>query len=210
MVRHLDRFFMSSLFLPEQDLTLVAIDPGSTKCGFAVFVINLKEKKIKSIIADTIMVESLANDTGFHDECVPAATLRYYKLRNEITRRLTTLHPSYIAYEGPFMNTFNPNAYAPLVSVMTLVRDAVLDYNLSIPFFVYQPQVVKMTLNVAGKKGKEVVVAALRKVQQVMDVLEVDLDSLDDNGVDSIVVGYTFFLREIEKLDRLIAKRRKK
>lgn len=185
--------------VPTSVVRLIAIDPGSTKCGISVFHIDLDTRKIIRIEATTIKVESLNNDTGIPEEVLTNAQLRYYKLRNEIIRRLQAVQPHYVAYEGPFMNRLQPSAYGPLVSVMTLVQDAVLSYNFTIPFNVFQPQVVKKAVGIAGKKGKDVVIAALRKVDEVMDVLVTDIDSLDDNGVDSIVVGYTFFKEHIKK-----------
>ena len=192
------------MLLPEDDLLLIAIDPGTRKCGYSEFVINLKEKKIKSIFAETIVVDNLVDDTGYFREITPETVIRYYKLRNELHRRFMTKKPSWIAYEGPFMNTKNPNAYSPLVSVMTVVRDAVKSYNLATPFLVYQPMTVKMTIGVAGKKGKEIVLETLTKMEFVMKALSVDIDTLDDNAVDSIVVGLTFFQGEIERFDRLL------
>lgn len=188
-----------SITYPSEVIRLVAIDPGSMKCGISYFEIDFERKKILRIVADNVRVESLANDTGYPEEVLTPGQLRYYKLRNEITRRLIQHKPHYVAYEGPFMNTLQPSAYGPLVSVMTLIHDAVIGYNLTIPFHVFQPQVVKKAIGISGKKGKEIVIEALSKVDEVMSVLETDIESLDDNGVDSIVVGYTFFKEDIRK-----------
>lgn len=188
-----------SIVFPSEIIRVVAIDPGSIKCGIAYLEIDFEKKKILRIVADNIRVESLPNDTGYPADVLTTPQLRYYKLRNEITRRLILLKPHYVAYEGPFMNTLQPSAYGPLVSVMTLIHDAVLGYNFTVPFHVFQPQLVKKAIAISGKKGKEIVIEALLKVDEVMSVLETDLTTLDDNGIDSIVVGYTFFKEDILK-----------
>lgn len=186
-------------FIPNAIVKIVSIDPGSYKCGFSEIDLDIKNKKLTRIVSDTILVERLHNDTGLFEDSVTPATLRYYKLRNELLRRLLRIMPWYIAYEGPFMDRFHPAAFGSLSSLMTLVHDAVIEYNISTPFCVYQPQVVKKSLNISGKKGKEIVVASIRKVDEIMSVLETDIDTLDDNGVDSIAVGYTFFKENICK-----------
>lgn len=190
---------MSISFLPSHTVRVIAIDPGSFKCGFCICDIDFTNRKILRIEAETIRVESLANDTGYPEELVSAATLRYYKLRNELVRRFDDIKPQYIVYEGPFMNRLQPSAYGPLVAMMTLIQDAVLHYNIAVPFVIFQPQVVKKSVSIAGKKGKEVVIEALRKIPEIMDVLVTDIESLDDNGVDAIAVGYTFFKSNIQK-----------
>lgn len=184
---------------PDGIVKVVAIDPGSFRCGFSEIDLDIKNKKIVKIVAETIVVERLNNDTGLFEDMVTPAMLRYYKLRNELLRRFEAIRPQYVAYEGPFMNRLQPSAYGPLVSLQTMIHDAVMHYNLGTPMYTFQPQVVKKSINIAGKKGKEVVVESLRKIREVMDVLETDLDTLDDNGVDSIVVGYTFFKENICK-----------
>lgn len=185
------------LFSPPKVIRVVAIDPGSFKCGYCEMLIDFQTREILSVTANTIKVESLRDDTGLWDDLISPATQRYYKLRNELIRRFEAFQPHYVVYEGPFMNKFQPSAYGPLVSLMTVAHDAVMHYNLSVPFITFQPQVVKKSVGIAGKKGKEVVIAALRKVEAITAVLQVDLDSLDDNGVDSIAVGYTFFVEDI-------------
>lgn len=192
------------LLYPPDVIRVIAIDPGSYKCGFSVFNIDFKTRKLLSIVSETIMVEKLRNDTGLFEDYISPAMLRYYKLRNELIRRFEEIQPHYVAYEGPFMNKLQPSAYGPLVSLMTLAHDAVIMYNLSTMFRTYQPQVVKKAISISGKKGKEVVIEALLKVKEVMDVLQTDIRTLDDNGVDSIVVGYTFFREDIQKSDDYI------
>ena len=169
---------------------LLAIDPGGHKCGISLFTFNLKEKKILSITSFTINVEKLKNDTGFPEELLRSKFLAYYKLRNEILRLLQSFKPDIIGYEAPFMNSLQPTAYGPLISMMTLIYDSVITYNLGSQFYTIQPQQTKKAVGVAGKKTKEVVTTAVKKVPELMEALEVDIDTLDDNAVDSIAVGW--------------------
>lgn len=169
---------------------MLAIDPGGHKCGVSLFTFSLKEKNILSIESFTINVEKLKNDTGFPEELLRNKFLAYYKLRNEILRLLLSFKPDIIGYEAPFMNSKQPSAYGPLVSMMTLIYDAVITYNLGSEFYTIQPQQTKKAVGVAGKKTKVVVVEAVKKVPELMGALSIDIDTLDDNAVDSIAVGW--------------------
>ena len=169
---------------------LLAIDPGGHKCGISLFTFNLKEKKILSIDSFTINVEKLKNDTGFPEELLRNKFLAYYKLRNEILRLLQRFKPDIVGYEAPFMNSKQPSAYGPLVSMMTLIYDAVVTYNLGSEFYTIQPQQTKKAVGVAGKKSKEVVTEAVMKIPELMEALTVDIKTLDDNAIDSIAVGW--------------------
>ena len=189
---------------------LIAIDPGSRHCGISFFTIDFINKKIIRIESKTIHPDTLVNDTGLSQGDVPDYVIRHYKLRNAILRELKEFQPDYIAYEGPFFNSLQPSAFGSLMATMTIIRDCVYEYRIGLPFTVMQPSVVKMAVSVAGKKGKEIVVEALKKIDEIMNVLVTDIDSLDDNGVDSIAVGYAFVLYHIQKSNESLPVKGKK
>ena len=174
--------------------TMIAIDPGSNITGVSRFDIDVRNKKILSIRTWRIDVNRLKNDTGLAEEMFSERMIRYYKLRNEFIRILHRENPHYVAYEGPFMNKLQPSAYGPLVSVMTILQDALVQYCPGNPFYITQPQQVKKAVGVAGKKGKGVIKEAIEKIPELMEALkagQTKLDELDDNAIDSIAVGYS-------------------
>lgn len=174
--------------------TMIAIDPGSNITGVSRFDIDVRNKKILSIRTWRIDVNKLKNDTGLAEEMFSERMIRYYKLRNEFIRILHRENPHYVAYEGPFMNKLQPSAYGPLVSVMTILQDALVQYCPGNPFYITQPQQVKKAVGVAGKKGKGVIKQAIEKIPELMEALkagQTKLDELDDNAIDSIAVGYS-------------------
>lgn len=174
--------------------TMIAIDPGSNITGVSRFDIDVRNKKILSIRTWRIDVNKLKNDTGLPEEMFSERMIRYYKLRNEFIRILHRENPHYVAYEGPFMNKLQPSAYGPLVSVMTILQDALVQYCPGNTFYITQPQQVKKAVGVAGKKGKGVIKEAIEKIPELMEALkagQTKLDELDDNAIDSIAVGYS-------------------
>lgn len=179
---------------------VLAIDPGSNFTGVSLFEVSLVQEKILSVKSRSIDVNKLKNDSGLIEELVGERLVRYFKLRNEFARILQEENIHFIAYEGPFMNKMRPNAYGPLVSLMTLIQDVVVNFSQGIPFIILQPQSVKKAIGVSGKKGKGVIKEAIERHPDLMEALKVgntDLTKLDDNAIDSIAVGYCAIKREI-------------
>lgn len=171
----------------------MAVDPGSNKAGVSIFDIDFKQRKIISIQTWTVDMEKLKNDTPLLPEIHPQKMIKLYRLRNEFSRILKEFKPDFVAYEGPFINTRNPNAFGPLIQVLTMIFDAVVTENPGVHFHIMQPQSVKKSLGVAGKKGKEVILEAIMKVEELTDGLkngETEIESLDDNALDSVAVGW--------------------
>lgn len=176
---------------------LLAIDPGTTKCGVAVVDCDPRTYRILSIRAWTIAMDALPNDTGlmgeFHDELL----IRLYKLKNACQRIFDTEQPLYVAYERPFINPKRPNAYGPLMAVHTILREISLNYHPTMPFHILSPGTMKKAIGVKSEKGKnskELVYEAACNNPEFLALLEAGgtkIDDLDDNGLDAALVGYT-------------------
>lgn len=167
--------------------------------GLAVFDLDLRNKKIVSIKAWTIKTDKLKNDTGLPEELYADKIIRLQKLYLHMLRVLKEEKINHVAYEGPFMNRLQPSAYGPLVSLMTMVHLAVMHTASGMGFSVFQPQEVKKSLGVAGKKGKEVVKEALSKHSELLNAMAFGnclLDDLDEHAIDGIAAGYTAVIRE--------------
>ena len=190
---------MSSPFFQPPYFRLLGIDPGSTSMGLALFDLDIKNKKIVSIQAWTVKTDKLKNDTGLPEELYSEKIIRLQKLYLHMLRVLKEERVNHVAYEGPFMNRLQPSAYGPLVSLMTMVHLAVIHTASGMGFSVFQPQEVKKSLGVAGKKGKEVVKEALSKNNALMEALSFGnclLNDLDEHAIDGIAAGYTAIIRE--------------
>ena len=176
---------------------LLAIDPGSTKCGVAIVDCDPARYKINSIRAWTLSLESMPNDTGLMAEFHDNFLIRLYKLRKACERILQSEQPMYVAYERPFINPTRPNAYGPLMAVHTMLRDASLSYHPTMPFHILSPGTVKKFIGVKNEKGKsskDLVLEAAKRNPSFLGLLEAGgatIDLLDDNGLDAALVGYT-------------------
>lgn len=178
-------------------IRLSSIDPGSNHCGVARYSVDAHTREIISCSARTIRVDSLKNDTGLLEDYTSPLVMKYYKLRNEILREFKDHDTTHVAYEGPFSNYMSPGAFGPLVSVMTMVRDAAHCHQPFMPFMVFQPTLVKKSVNKANSRDKDDMLEALKGLTIITGVLETDIDSLDNNGVDALLVGYTYYRTQI-------------
>ena len=185
---------------------MIAIDPGSHNTGVARFDVKPREREILSIKAWSINVDKLKNDTGLPEELYSEKFIRFYKLRNQLVRIFNEENATFIAYEGPFMNRFQPSAYGPLVALQTLIHDSIVTYNPGVPFFVLQPQQAKKAVGVAGKKGKGVIKEAVKTNGDLMKGLTGGLcllDELDEHSIDAIAVGFCALKLKLFKKDKL-------
>lgn len=187
------------LLIPEQAIRVIAIDPGSHQCGVSKLEIDLRDVSIKKIQPWTVQVDRLKDRSKFSSELVEERVLNHYKLRDYFVDLFKDYQPHYVVYEGPFINKLQPSAYGVLMSLLTLVQEAVYRYNEAVMFQVFQPMVVKKSLKVAGKHGKEIVMQAILEHPWLKDVIVGSLDHLDHNAIDSIAVGYTFFQENIRR-----------
>lgn len=190
---------MAHPFFQPTYFRLLGIDPGSTAMGLALFDLDLKNQKIVGIQAWTIKTDKLKNDTGLPEELYADRQIRLHKLYLAMKRLLTQEHVNHVAYEGPFMNRLQPSAYGPLVALMTMVHLAVMETASGMGFSVFQPQQVKKSFGVAGKKGKEVMLEALSLNDDLMSAMAFSnclLNELDEHSVDAIAAGYTAIKNE--------------
>ncbi len=173
---------------------LLAIDPGTNQMGVSIFAMDMVAFKIQKIRSWTIGVKELKNETGLVEEFHSASFLKLMKIKKVIGDLLVEENIHHVAYEAPFMGMLQPSAYGPLVALMTIVHMSVVEFGQDVRFTIFPPQTVKKSIGVAGKKGKEVVLEAIKNIPAIMIALQeghCQLDDLDNNAVDSVAVGYT-------------------
>lgn len=191
------------LYLPEQYVTyrIIGIDPGLSNTGVSVFTIDYATGKILSIFAFTIVNDKLPDRTNLDPEIVIERTIKLYKLRDGIEWVLATYNPAYVVCEAPFYNRFMPMAFGALLEVVGMVHSAILQWNNNVGFHTVAPLLVKKLINTKAVKndtlkGKELVKKAVFEIPEIMNVLEVPLDSLSEHAIDAIAVGYSLFKKE--------------
>lgn len=171
---------------------VLAIDPGSSFFGVACYEMDAQTNQIVSLTATTWRADKLMDSSELDENQYPNRQLRRYRLRRELEQLLGTFQPSVVVYETPFFDRTKPLAFQALVEIMTMVIDTVTQSNPNIQFERIEPQAVKKALNIAGKKGKEVVQEAVELVPEIMQHFPEGLCDLDDNAIDAVAVGWSY------------------
>ena len=191
------------LYVPEQHVTyrIIGIDPGLANLGIAVFDIDYQTGKILRIQAFTIVNDKIPDRTGFDIDFIAERTIKLHKLKHVIQWALEAYNPAYVVCEAPFYNRFMPMAYGALLEVVSMIHNAVLEWNSNIGFHTVAPLLVKKLVNTKAVKndslkGKELVKIAVSIIPEIMNVLEQPLDSLSEHAIDAIAVGFTLFERK--------------
>lgn len=182
---------MSFLIPPYYDVSrLVAFDPGLSTTGVAVYDVNSRTGQILRIYAYTIYTDQVKHWTDLDVETATERQYRLVKLGWAVRSAIELYNPIVVCCEAPFYHPKMPMAFVSLSEVIGMIRNSVLSYNHNIPFHVVEPQLVKKGVGVSGKKGKEVVCAALSNYPEIIQNLQVSLSDLDEHAVDAIAVGY--------------------
>lgn len=177
-------------------LTLMAIDPGSSNLGVALYTIDSTDGSIVATHAYTIT----ANKSKFYSKELSKKMgdrfARLHAMRCEITDALNQHRPMMAACESPFYNPRMPNAYGVLVECVYMIQMAVWDYNDRVGFIRVAPKEAKMAVG-AKKNGKDEV---QKQVKKMLDTFKLDVtfSSLDEHAVDAIAIGYHAYLRHFK------------
>lgn len=183
-----------SLIVPPDygTIKMVAIDPGLSTCGVAIYELDTLNKDIVSITAFTIENDKLDDSSGLFLDIVTERYVKIHKLCNAICKVVQAVDAKIVVSEAPFYNRFMPMAYGALLEVVSSIQRSVTDISNDILFTSYAPQQVKMAVGVAGKKGKDIVKESIEKLLQVFPKIVSEYELLDEHSIDAIAVGFTF------------------
>lgn len=177
-------------------IRMVAIDPGLINCGIAIFNLNYSLKCVERIEGFTLTNDRLFNFAGLSEDNWTDRIIKLQKLRHALSIVMYNSAPSIVVCESPFFNRLRPSAFEPLVEVMTVIKQAVLDFNMNIMLDTLEPRVIKKAIGADAMDGKEAVREAVRRTEPITNVLVNPIDSLDQHAIDAVAIGYTYLIKE--------------
>lgn len=180
-------------------LYILGIDPGTTTIGFCAMQIDPLTAARIGFEAFTIHAERPCGGRQFNTDLLEGHSNTFAKLR-EIGERFDSIlryyRPVQVATELPFFNSFHPNAYAPLVQVLTMLETRVYEWNPHKPLYrienttakalIYPPSKEERKKIQAIKGSKERILACLR---QHPDFQWVPLETLDEHSIDACLIA---------------------
>lgn len=103
-----------------------------------------------------------------------------------------------VASEHPYINPGMPGAVIPLAECLLIEEQAVFEYDPYMSLEKIDPSSIKKAVGVSGTSGdKHAMTEAIKKIPEIMDVLVGDIDTMNNNAVDSIAVAYCSLKREL-------------
>ena len=78
------------------------------------------------------------------------------------------------------------------MEVLSEIRNACRRYSPYKTLHLIDPPSVKLAVNAKGQKGKEPVKDGVRSIPELLDNLDVQIDTLDEHAIDATAVAYAF------------------
>lgn len=177
---------------------IIALDPGLNNIGVAIFEIDAYPLKITKINALTLKEERVLDTVSLDTDYTPDRTMKRARMVAGVMKFIRAHDPVGVVSESPFFNRLMPSSFAVLTEVINDIFKEILEYNNNIRLATVEPLLVKHTLGVAGKKGKDVVREAMSNRDDILAVLEEELATLDEHAIDAVGVGVTYFTRRLK------------
>lgn len=175
----------------------IGIDPGTSAPGVCVMSYSVPKKQIVRVAAHCFDLERLSrrsNDSGYQNP----RYLRLQVFRGILKDIFKTERPLKIASEHPYINPRTPGAVIPLAECLFMTEQEVHAYDPHLCLERIDPSSIKNSVGVKGNSGdKHAMTEAIKKISAIMDVLVMDIETMDNNAVDSIAVAYCSLQREL-------------
>lgn len=175
---------------------IIGIDPGSDTLGLSVLEVDIVTLNLISIQAQTIVGRRMFDDKGWSAQLHGDRITRIKAHQENLTVLFRQIDPLCICAESPFINIRRPSAYGALVEVITMIRNAVMDYDPWKHLYLTDPPTVKKAVGAPGNADKTVVKAHVIKLlgSYYTPIDGVTIDQLDEHSIDAIAVGYSRLL----------------
>jgi crossover junction endodeoxyribonuclease ruvC len=167
----------------------MAIDPGSSCLGVAIYKLNFHTREIIESSAFTLHAKESFHYSRCLGETFGDKYTRLMALENELRELFQYYNPSIVMCESPFFNSFTPNAYAILTELVNLIQNTLRNYNNHIPFFKVDPPTAKKAVGAKGNAKKEEMTVAIDKIKHQLKLIN-PVNELDEHSIDALAIGY--------------------
>lgn len=187
------------MFPDDRTVTICGIDPGTNHLGICYANVDMSDLSITAVMAETLNADKLNYDCPLYypSSAMTQGSDRHVKLQlyyQYLSMSFIVNKPSLVIAESPFFNRFRPGSFAPLVETLSIIRNAVSDYNHFVPFITYEPSVIKLAVGATAGANKDKVKVAIESNQLLQQFINQDMD---EHSVDALAIVHThlFYLR---------------
>jgi Holliday junction resolvasome RuvABC endonuclease subunit len=168
---------------------LIAIDPGTNTCGFAVLDVDVDTWKVTVDTAYTVKANRFVTTYKTITETYSEKTARLHGYNKHLVDLCETIEPFAVCSEAPFMGRFAA-AYGALKEQVKCFHDAAKDHDQTMPFLLVEPTPVKKFMGVKGNSGdKDLMSKALCSRSDILYGDGLNPSDLDEHSVDAVCVG---------------------
>lgn len=134
--------------------TICGIDPGTNIVGLGVIRFNLITLGIIGVQGMSFKSDQMLEDDNIIAITQTERMSKIIAQKNNLVQLLSFFKPFIVACESPYFNRIRPNAFAPLVESISMIRQAVTEYNPIVKFITYEPSIIKKAIG-AGAFAKK-------------------------------------------------------
>jgi Holliday junction resolvasome RuvABC endonuclease subunit len=170
-----------------ESINILAIDPGTTKCGMAILNLN-HLGEISLLYAATYELSKELKPFAYLLNNNGSTAAKHAFICKKITELFEEYTPLVVGSEIPYWNPKFPAAYGPLMAIVGIIQNCALTINPGIYFEKIPAAIVKSNLKVKGNSGdKSLMLEAIKKRSLYYD--SINLNDLGPDSVDAIAVG---------------------
>jgi Holliday junction resolvasome RuvABC endonuclease subunit len=188
----------------ESIATIIGIDPGSDTMG--VGVIHFDVVSLDIVSSEAFTLNGTRNGRGtFATEIHGDRQGRIESHREKLLDVYRYYQPLEIACESPFMSRRMPSAFGALTETVSVVRQALMQYDVWKVLNLIDPPTVKRSVGVAGNtggpEGKKLMQQAILRIQELLGYDgDIPIELLDEHSVDGLAVAFCHFTQLMERL----------
>lgn len=172
-------------------LKIVGIDPGTSTLGLAVLEIDATTYDFISISATTYQGKYLPGYDKQLSKMHGDSFARVHAYRSYLLDKFNLINPSVIASEAPFFHRLHPAAFAPLVEIVSAIKEAVYYYDAYMPLTTVPPLNVKRAIMAQGNDKSDMRTALERYTP--FSIASSIIAAMDEHSIDACAVcAYVF------------------
>jgi len=170
---------------------IYGIDPGSNNMGITILQVNLKTLKIVKIITSNLRPKKMNEDL-----------VKGLIKTREALYEMFELYPPYkVIIEEPFMGRFI-QSYKVLVTILTALELAVLDYNPNLTLEKIPVLTIKGKIGIKNTKDKNSTTERMSNLSPYDEYLKNHKHSVTQDIIDSMSIAHYGYLSYIEPLKK--------
>jgi Holliday junction resolvasome RuvABC endonuclease subunit len=179
--------------LHDYRINIIGIDPGTTNIGYCCISLNGYTNEVISTYAKTFRGDKLRQYNNNIEHIYGARMARLMAHKQNLINVFNEDMPSIIACESPFFHGARPTAYGPLVEVVQVIKESVLEYNNRIPLTMIEPRLAKKDIG-AGLKKEDMREAIIIK-KDFFNITDEYISTLDEHSIDACSIAHSVYLK---------------